>query len=286
MIRTIVAAALVALPSAALAQTAPSPAASPSASPAATDICSSGLNAVVSRPTQTTSACVVKPNRILIETGYQTQTADVSGGGSYTYQSVPNATIRIGTAMRNVELQVLPPSAIRSAGLTVTSDVGAGVKWQAVSTPTFAFGVDTILTAPTGTDPARSPNALGSANAATYVYNAQVQGSLGKIFGYSAGVGLQYLASAGARYISTVPSLGMSASLPNGFAVVVEGFHATNGEGPATPGHTWFDAALEKVVGNAQFDLNFGVSDRITPAPGVPSVQRRYAGFGISYLIP
>lgn len=285
MIRTIVAAALVALPSAAFAQS-PFPSPSPSASPAATDICSSGLNAVVSRPTQTTSACVVKPNQVLIEAGYQTQTAEISGGGSSTFQSVPNATIRIGTALRNIELQVLPPSAIRNAGLTVSSDVGAGVKWQAVSTPTFAFGVNTILTAPTGTDPARSPNGLGSANAATYVYNAQVQGSLGKVFGYSAGVGLQYLAAAGARYTSTVPSLGISASLPNGFAVVVEGFHATNGEGPATPGHTWLDAALEKVIGNAQIDLNYGVSDRVTPAPGVPGIRRRYAGFGISSLIP
>ncbi len=127
MIRSLIAAALVALPGLASAQTAP-------------DICSSGLSAVVSRPTQTTSACVVKPNQVLIETGYQSQTVDVAGG-SYTYQSCPLAAIRIGTKLRGVELQVLPPSAIRSGGVPATSDAGAGLKWQIGATPAFAYGV-------------------------------------------------------------------------------------------------------------------------------------------------
>ena len=176
MIRTIVAAALLALPSAVLAQSGPSPAPSPTPVP---DICSSGMSAVVSRPTQTTSACVVSRNGMLIETGYQSQTVDATSG-SFTFSTVPNAAIRIGTALRNVEFQVIPPTAIRSAGVTAAGDVGAGLKWQIASMPTFAYGLNVIATAPTGSDPNGNPNGLGSSNASTYTYNANIQGLAGQ----------------------------------------------------------------------------------------------------------
>ena len=292
MIRSLIAAALVALaPAAALAQSAtPAPAASATPAPTASatpDICSSGLSAVVSRPTQTTSVCVVKPNHVLLETGYQSQTVDVAGG-SYTYQSAPGATIRIGTKLRNVELQVLPPSAIRSAGVTASSDAGAGLKWQIRATPGFAYGVNVIATAPTGSDPLGNPNGLGSASAGTYVYNANVQGSLGKIFGYGATLSVGRLAAAGTpsstRYTSVIPSLDVTVSLPASFGLALEAYRQSNGEGPATPSHTWFDAALSKDAGNAQFDLNYGTSNRVAPAPGAPGVRRHYVGFGVSYL--
>jgi hypothetical protein len=279
VIRSLIVAALVALPGLASAQTAP-------------DICSSGLSAVVSRPTQTTSACVVKPNQVLIETGYQSQTVDVAGG-SYTYQSYPLAAIRIGTKLRGVELQVLPPSAIRSGGVPATSDIGAGLKWQIGATPAFAYGVNVIATAPTGSDPATNPNGLGSADAGTYIGNVNLQGSLGKVFGYGATLSIDRLTtvSAGAggtttaRYTSVLPSLDVTVSLPASFGLALEAYRQSNGEGIATPSHTWFDAALSKDAGNAQFDLNFGTSNRISPAPGAPGVRRHYVGLGISYLL-
>ncbi len=285
MIRSLIVAALVALPGLASAQTAP-------------DLCSSGLSAVVSRPTQTTSACAVEPNQVLIETGYQSQTVDVAGG-SYTYQSYPLAAIRIGTKLRGVELQVLPPSAIRSGGVPATSDTGAGLKWQIGATPAFAYGVNVIATAPTGSDPATNPNGLGSANAGTYVANANLQGSLGKVFGYGAtlsvdrlttvsvsgGNGAGALGTTTARYTSVIPSVDVTVSLPASFGLAVEAYRQSNGEGIATPSHTWFDAALSKDTGHAQVDLNVGTSNRISPAPGAPGVRRHYVGFGISYLL-
>jgi hypothetical protein len=293
VIRPLIAAALVAFPAAVWAQTGPAPSPSASATPAP-DICSSGLGAVVGRPTQTTSACVVKPNQILIESGYQTQTVDVAGG-AYTFQSYPLATIRIGTKLRGVEFDVIPPSAIRSAGINATADAGAGVRWQIGSTPGFAYSVNAIATAPTGTDPSANPNGLGSANAGTYVANANVQGALGKIFGYGATLSIDSLttvtpgAAAGlgsttTRYTSVIPSLDVTAALPSSLTLALEAYRQTNGEGAATPSHTWFDAALEKGVGNAQLDLNYGASNRISPVPGAPGVRRRYAGFGVSYL--
>jgi hypothetical protein len=281
VIRSLVAAALIAVPSLAQAQAAAKLSPPP-------DICSSGLSAVVSRPTQTTAACVVKPNQVLIETGYQSQTI-AAAGGSYTYQTYPLATIRIGTTLRNVELDVIPPSAIRSAGSSATSDIGAGLRWQIGSTPSFAYSLDAIATAPTGTDPAFNPNGLGSANGGTYTANANLQGTLGKVFGYGATLSVNSLTSVTAasavRYTSVIPSFDLTLSLPSAYTLALEAYRQSNGEGSATPSHTWFDAALEKTIGNAQLDLSYGASNRISPAPGAPAVRRHYAGFGISYLL-
>jgi hypothetical protein len=282
VIRALAAALLVALPAAALAQTLPPPAPTPTPT-AAPDLCSTGLSAVVSRPTQTTAACVVKPSHVLIESGYQTQTLD-AGSGSYTFSSLPNATIRIGTPLQNVEFDVIPPSYLRAAGFGATSDTGAGIRWQIGSTAAFAYSLNAIATAPTGTNPAANPNGLGSANAGTYTYNGNIQGTLGPVFGYGATLSIVDLNAGTTRYASVLPSLDVTASLPASFGVAVEAYRQSNGEGPATPAHVWFDGALTKDAGNAQFDLNYGLSNRIVPMPRAPGVQRRYAGFGVSYL--
>ena len=43
-----------------------------------------------------------------------------------------------------------------------------------------------------------NPNGLGSANAATYAANANVQGTLGKVFGYGATLGVASLTTVSA----------------------------------------------------------------------------------------
>lgn len=286
MIRLLIAAALVALPGAALAQATPAPTPAASAAPA-TDICSSGLSAVVSRPTATTSVCTVKPNQILIESGFQSQTVTVTGG-SYTYQTFPTATIRVGTVVPHLELQVLTPSVIRNQGQSLSSDLGVGAKWQVVSEPTFSWGVSAIATAPTGTNPALNPQGLGSATDATYIYNLDFEGSLGKVFGYGAGISSQSLVvptgTGTTRYFSVLPSLDITAALPASWTLVGEIYYQTNGEGPNTPTHTWFDAAILKDIGKAQFDVNYGVSNGVQLFAGAPYIRRHYIGAGISYL--
>ena len=284
----VLATAFGAAPFAAAAQTAPAPAASATPQPAP-DICSTGISAVIGRPTQTNSVCTVKSNQVLIESGYQSQTVVISGG-AFTFQTYPNVAIRIGTALPNVEVQVLPPGLIRSGGGSVTSDVAAGLKWQIASTPSFAYGANVIVTAPTGTDPATNANGFGSANATTFLANANVQGSLGKVFGYGATLSMQRLAAPApaplsgiVRYTSIVPSVDLTASLPANWGVAVEVFRQSNGEGPSTPTHTWFDAALTKGIGKAQFDVSYGASNAVVPGPGLPSVRRFYVGAGLSY---
>jgi hypothetical protein len=287
---------LLACPVVARAQTLAPPATGPlpsaSATPAATaspagDYCSNGgLSALVSRPTQTNSVCAMPPGHVLIETGFQSQTL-VGGAAGLTYQSVPNATIRIASPLHDVEIQVVPPVAYRVEGSSATGDVGLGLKWQIAATPTFAYGVSASSSLVTGTNPLTNPGGLGSATAPTENYGAQFAWQLGKVFGLSGGVELSELAAplpTGAqRYASTLPSLVLSDALPASWSLFVEGFTQSHGEGPGTPTHVWGDAGVSKDVGSAQLDLEYGASNAIAVAPALPPVRRHYVGVGLSY---
>jgi len=301
VIRLLIAAAFIALPSAGLAQTiapptsyptpgphptaSPTPTPAPSPSPTApTDICSSGISSLVSRPTQTNATCAVKQGHVLEESGYQLETVSVSRGGSYNLSSYPNTTLRIGTSAQNVEIDVVPPTLFRANGFSATSDVGLGARWQIGSTPTFAYGVNTVITAPTGSNPINNPYGLGSANQPTLVANANVEGSINSVLGYGATFSYQSLNAGMTHYTSIAPSLDVTVALPASWTLVFEGWRQTNGEGPATPSHTWFDAGVQKDIGNAQLDLNYGLSNRISTGAGLPTVQRTYVGAGLSYL--
>ncbi|MBV8749051.1 MAG: hypothetical protein JO103_05000, partial [Candidatus Eremiobacteraeota bacterium] len=164
LVRTLVAAALVALPSLALAQAAPSPTPAPSATPAAAatpnaigsafgpnDPCTT-LSAIVTRPTVTNAICTVRPNHVEVETGYQNTTAD-GGGSTVTY---PQTLIRIGTTIPALEFDVAPPSINRTSSggvaTTGTTDVGAGLKYVFGYSPKASWGGQVFFTAPTGTN--------------------------------------------------------------------------------------------------------------------------------------
>jgi len=284
------AALLAALPPIVAAQTIPpnAPSPVPSATPAPpSDYCTSGgLSALVSRPTQTNSVCVVPKGHVEIETGFQSQTV-VGGAGAYTDQSVPNAALRFGTPIKDVELQLLPPTAYRADGTSATGDAGVGAKWQIASYQNVAFGVSASTTVVTGTNPLTNPFELGSATAMTQNYNAQFAWQIGKVFGLAGGVQQSELAApapAGPQhYASTIPSLVLSAAMPASWNLFGEVYAQSHGEGPGTPTHTWLDAGVSKDVGNAQLDLNWGHADAIVVAPGLPSVSRHYVGAGFSY---
>jgi hypothetical protein len=280
---------LVACPLAARAQTlAPSASATPTPSASPTgDYCSNGgLSAVVSRPTQTNSACVVSPGHVLIESGWQSQTV-AGGSGGLTYQSVPNATIRIASPLRDLEMQIVPPTAYRVEGSSATGDVGIGLKWQIAATPTFAYGVSASSSLVTGTNPLTNPGGLGSATVPTENYGAQFAWQLGKVFGLSGGVELSELAAplaTGAQhYASALPSLVLSDALPASWSLFVEGFTQSHGEGPGTPTHVWGDGGVSKDIGPAQLDLEYGASNALVVAPALPAVRRHYVGAGLSY---
>jgi len=258
------------------------------ASPAPAPLCAGGIAAIVTRPTQTTTTCVVPPDRVLIETGTSAQSVS-QRGASYAFTSYPNAEIRIGTPIRDVEVDLFTPVLFRSSGASASGDAGVGAKMVFSQTSLWAWGASVSGTFPTGTNPAVSPHGLGSANAATAAFDLNAEASLGPIFGIAATLGQQFdaapIASGGAeRYASLVPSLELTAALGHGATAFAEAWTQTAGEGPATGTHRWLDAGLQKDLGSMQFDLEYGLSNAVAPAPGQGPIARRYAGFGISRL--
>jgi len=283
IVRVFIAAALLALPSVALAQTAPSPTPAPSASPApaatpnaigaafgANDPCTS-LSAIVSRPTVTNSVCTVRPNHVEIETGYQNTTAD--GGGSTV--AYPQTAIRIGTTIPALEFDIAPPSINRSSSggvaTTGTTDVGAGLKYVFGYSPKASWGGQVFFTEPTGT------NGFSS-NGTNATYALQGSYTLNSVFSLAGGVQDLSIANNGNRYTSIVPSLVLSASLPNGNGLYAEASEFTRALGPGTPTRTQFIVgALRDVGQRLQVDVEGGWS------PTVSTGKYRYVGFGLSY---
>jgi len=262
------------------------PSITPSPSPAL--LCAGGVGALVTRPTQTTTTCVVPLDHVLIETGMSTDRVS-EPGTAYAFSSYPSAEIRVGTALRNVEVDLCTPTFFRSSGETATSDIGAGVKMIFSETSAWAWGASVSGTLPTGTNPAVAPHGLGSVNAGTATVNLNAEASLSPSFGFAATIGRQFdaapTAGGGARrYGSLVPSLEFTAALHGGTTAFAEGWTQSDGEGPATGTHRWLDGGLLKDVHSLQYDLEYGFSNAISPAPGAGRIARRYLGFGISRL--
>lgn len=154
----------------------------------------------------------------------------------------------------------------------------------------LAYGMNAILTMPTGSDPtaASNPNGLGSSNGVGFTANVNVQGSLGKVVGYGASLSYNSLAfpvspKVTTRYSSFIPSLTITFALPGSTTFFIESYRQSNGEGPGTNAHTWFDAGFAKDIGKAQYDVEVGTSNGVVPVGGGAATRRRYIGFGISY---
>lgn len=262
------------------AQTAPAPSASPAASPdpvigpayGANDPCAS-LAAIISRPSQTTSVCTVRSNHVLVESGYQNLTADATS----TTVSYPQATVRIGTAVPALELDLGVPADERlNAGGMMTAgatDVGAGLKYVFGYSPRFNYGANVFFTAPTGTGGF-------SAGAGTQAYDLNYGYTINSILSLAGTFGFDRLASGGQAYDSFIPSLVLGASLPNMTGLFVEAAAFTHGAGPGTPTRTQFITGITRgVSARLQLDLEAGRS--FTTATG----KYRFVGFGASYYL-
>ncbi len=281
MIRSLAAALAVALaPCAALAQAVPAPSPSPAAGPAppgaigpalgANDPCTS-LAAIVTRPSVTNSVCTVRPNHVLIETGYQNTTA-AGGGNTVAY---PQTLVRVGTAIPALELDVAPPSVARaSGGGAVTSgptDVGAGLKYVFGYTPKFSYGGQVFFTAPTGA------NGFSAGGTQT-TYALQAGYTLNSVFSLAATLQDQSLLAGGTRYSSFVPSLVLSAALPNATGLFAEAAQFTKALGPGTPTRTQYIVGAYRDFGQRfQLDAETGFS------PTTATGRYHYAGLGASY---
>jgi hypothetical protein len=279
--------ALTLVPAVAIAQTVPSPSPSaapvpspaPAASPAGStlytalrpnDPCTS-LSAIITRPSVTNSVCTVRPNHVLVETGY-TNTTTPGVGSTVNY---PLTLIRVGTKIPGLEFDLTPPSAIRTSGaggvLTGTSDVGAGLKYVLGYTPKFNYGAQVFFTAPTGT------NAF-SANGTNANYALQAGYTINSVLSLSGAAQLFEFANNGARFSSFVPSLLLNASLPWSSGVFVEAARFSNANGRGTPARMQYMLGVTHDVGQRlQLDVEAGIS------PTISTGKSHFVGFGAAY---
>ena len=258
----------------------PSPSASPN--PAATaapnpigpslgpnDPCTS-INAIVTRPSVTNSVCTVRPNHVLIETGYL-NTSFKAGGNTVTY---PNAAIRIGTRIPALELDVSPPTAQRTnAGgvTTATTDVGAGLKYVFGYTPRFNWGGQAFFTAPTGLNG-------GSSNGATSVYALNAGYTLTPVFSLATTLSSGSLTNGAQRWNSFVPSLVLGASLPNTTGLFAEIARFSNANGPGSATRTQYLFGVSRGIGpRVQLDASTAFS------PTASTGKYTSLGFGASF---
>jgi hypothetical protein len=254
----------------------PSVSASPSPTPGpVSDPCTS-LSNLVSRPSFSTSACAVKPNDLLIESGYSNTTAQ--GTGATSTISFPQATLRLGLA-HDFEVDVATPSYERQSSspkISGTSDSGLGLKYEIGYTSKVTYGVNALYTLDTGSAgfSGNGNGILANVNGALTLSPAV--GLFGS-FGYNAQSAGTALAQQ--RYHGFDPSLGVSVSLPQSFSIFAEGFGMSS-TGPGLGGRYAFDTGILKDVGSRlQLDAEY------YDYPGYQNGTRQASvGFGASYL--
>lgn len=268
--------AIAATPVAALAETAAPTTvaqATPAPTQAASDPCAPILN-VVNRPTVTTTACVVKPNKAMIETGYQNTSFDGAGNNLVTY---PRAFLRVGTKVPNLEFDLTPPSYAKQFGIKGATDVAFGVKYQLGSTDKFVYSVNGGVSAPTGTNGFSAGGTVydGSLNA-SYALNSVF--SLAGSANFLSQPSVNPATNATTRFRSFQPSLLLTAALPSDTQIFGEVSSLSNANGPGTKTATLYDVGVMHALGKkAVVDLEFGRS------PTAATGKYRYVGFGFSY---
>jgi hypothetical protein len=264
----------------ALAQSAPVPVSSPSPVPAAVstdagDPCDQ-LSNLVSRPSFSTAACVVKPNALLLQTGYANlATSGANGSRMVTY---PQENVSIGVAKR-IEFDINPPSFARIAGSSPASgatDGSIGAKVQLGQSSRITSGVNALYTLQSGTAPF-----TGSGDGVLVNVNASY--ALSPAAGLFASLGYNEQ-SAGtpevpAAYHDVQPSLGASFALPQNFTIYAEGFNQSS-TGPGMSGSFAFDTGLQKDIGS-----RLQVDAEIFDYPSIRAGAHQHAvGFGAAYL--
>jgi hypothetical protein len=245
---------------------APTPAPSPSAAPSNADPCTTTL-AIVARPTVTTGACTVKRGHATVETGYQNTIA----AGAASVAQYPQATIRVGTSVPNLEVSVVLPNLLRSAGTTASADTAFGAKYEIGYSSRWLYGVNALVSVPTGLD-GGSNNGTGYSAGADVTFVLTPGVSLGGTFGYNG------LSNGDQHYTSLVPSFLVSGSLSPAAALFGEVAQFSHAAGPASPTRTQYLVGVQQSFANrVQIDVEAGRS------PTASTGAYHYLGAGLSY---
>lgn len=266
-----------------LAQT-PMPSASPwpaaSAAPSApSDPCGSLLS-IVNRPSFGTGVCTVRTGYFEIESGYtNTVTSGPGGGNSAVY---PQSLVRIGSFDPHLDFEFGAPSFnLARTGTTLGSgwgDTNVGAKYELGYTSAAVWGVNAVVTLPTGVRGFTAGNAqfTGNVNWA-YTLNSQlgVSGTLG-VNALSA----NDAAGVAQSYFAFTPTIELSATFPGGPSQLSAEYAYVSAAGPNLGGRSWLDFVYVRDFGpTLQADVEYGVS----PTP-IGGQKQHYVGAGLSFM--
>jgi len=267
----------------AFGQAAPAPTSSPSPAASATpsapsDPCGSILS-IVNRPTVTTGVCTVRTGHFDVETGYTNTTTTGTGGGSGV--NYPQPLIRIGTADPHFDLELGPPSyETTSAGgprASGSSDVNLGAKYELGYTANADWGLNGVVTFPTGTGAFTAGNAQFTGNF-NWGYTVNSVFGLAGTLSFNALSGLN-AAGAAQSYFAFIPSLEATASLPGPSEFFGEYAYFSQA-GVGLGGKSLLDFGYARDLGNhLQLDVEYGFSP--TQLDGQ---TQHYVGAGLSFM--
>jgi hypothetical protein len=235
---------------------------------------------IVNRPTIGTGVCTVQTGHFDIETGY-TNTDTTGPGGSVT-GNYPQGLIRVGTADTHLDFEVGTPTFNTSnAAGTVTSgwsDLSIGAKYEIGYTSQLVYGVNGVVTVPTGKPAFSAGNAQFTGNFNWgYTVNSEfgLAGTLGfnALSAYNAGGQPQ-------SYFAFIPTIMATAALPGGPSELFGEYAYFSQAGPNLGSKSYFDFGYVRDFGpHVQFDVEYGFS------PTTINLQKQhYIGAGLSFM--
>jgi hypothetical protein len=259
---------------------APSPSPSASATPSGpSDPCGSLLS-IVNRPSFGTGVCTVRTGHFDIENGYtNTVTTGPGGGNTVVY---PQSLIRLGTFDPHLDFELGVPSFnVSSVGGSVLSgwnDLNVGAKYELGYTSNALWGVNGVVTVPSGIHGFTAGNAQFTGNFNWgYTINSVlgVSGTLG-FNAFSA----NNAAGVAQSYFAFAPTILMSAALPGGPSQVSAEYAYFSSAGPNLGSKSWFDFIYARDFGShVQVDVEYGFSPT-----SIGGQKQHYVGAGLSFM--
>lgn len=258
----------------------PSPTPSPVATASApADPCGSILS-IVNRPSFGTGVCTVRTGHADIENGYTNTVTTGPGGGNTA--SYPQSLIRFGTFDPHLDFEVGPVTENRSsvggvanAGL---SDLAIGAKYELGYTSNALWGINAVVTIPTGATPFSAGNAQYTGNF-NWGYTLSSEFSVSGTLGFNA-FSAYNAAGVPQSYFAFTPTLLVSAALPGGPSQISAEYAYFTQAGPNLGSKSFVDFIYARDFGpHVQFDVEYGFS----PTP-INGQKQHYVGTGLSFM--
>lgn len=270
------------MPIASNAQAASAPAASPSASPSAippSDPCGSILS-IINRPSFGTGVCTVRTGHFDVENGYTNLVTTGQGGGNTA--TYPQSLIRIGTFNPHLDVEIGPvsenSSSLGGVSAVGVSDFALGAKYEIGYNAKADWGVNTIVTFPTGARAFSAGNTQFTGNL-NWGYTLNTEFSLSGTLGFNA-LSAYNAGGTAQSYFSFEPTLLLSAALPGGPSQLCAEYAYFSQAGPNLGSRGFFDFIYQRDFGpHVQLDAEYGISPTT-----IEGQREHYVGAGLSFM--